>query len=48
MENTQVKERSEVQSEQASASVTRTNSSFDHAEYERWSQTLRNRNGKKK
>ena len=48
MENTQVKERSEDQSKQASASVSRANSSFDNAEYERWSQTLRSRNGNKK
>jgi len=48
MQNVQVKERSEMQSKQASDQTSRANSSFDHAEYERWSQTLRNRNGAKK
>jgi hypothetical protein len=48
MQDTQVKERSEIQSKQASASVSRANSSFDNAEYERWSQTLRSRHGANK
>jgi len=48
MQNAQVKERSEIQSKQASDQISRTNSSFDNAEYERWSQNLRNRNGAKK
>jgi hypothetical protein len=48
MQDTQVTERSEIQSNQDSASVSETKSSFDNVEYERWSQTLRSRNGAKK
>ena len=48
MQDTQVKERPEIQSKQTAAQTTRASSSFDHAEYERWSQNLRNRMSSKK
>ena len=48
MQNAQIKEQSEIQSKQTSNQASRSNSSFDHAEYERWSQTLRSRHGANK
>jgi len=48
MQDTQVAERAENQQKEASVRQSTAKSQFDDAEYERWSQNLRNKHSKNK
>jgi len=47
MEDTQLKTRSESQQTDTPVQGSKSKSSFNNAEYERWSEKLRSRNGSK-
>jgi hypothetical protein len=48
MQDTQIEERAENQQKEASVRQSAAKSQFDDAEYERWSQNLRNKHSKNK
>jgi hypothetical protein len=48
MQDTQIEERAETQQNESSVRQSTAKSQFDDAEYERWSQNLRNKRSKNK